>query len=163
MQESKFLEKNESIIKNLKNVHILEPFEDQDIYKLLEMSKLRKYKAGEYIFNQGQSETWFYLLLSGKVKISKNGKDVATLSNKGEIFGEMGAMNCSCRSASVQAVTNTVCLATDMFYFESLNGNDKMAFGYMLYRLMAESLSRRLRKTTDVMIKTKGRINLKFW
>ena len=163
MQESKFLEKNESMLKNLKSIGILEPFEDQEIFKLLEMSKVRKYKAGEHIIKQGQSETWFYLLLSGQVKISKNGKEVTILSDKGEIFGEMGAMDCSRRSASAHAVTNTVCLATDMFYIENLTGNDKTAFGYVLYRLLAEILSRRLRETTDTMIKSKGRLNLKFW
>lgn len=163
MQESKFLEKNASMLKNLKSIGILEPFEDQEIFKLLEMSKVRKYKAGEHILRQGQSETWFYLLLSGQVKISKNGKEVANLSEKGEIFGEMGAMDCSRRSASAYAVTNTVCLATDMFYIENLTGNDKTAFGYVLYRLLAEILSNRLRETTDAMIKSKGRLNLKFW
>jgi CRP-like cAMP-binding protein len=163
MQESKFLKKNESMLQNLKSIGILNPFEDQEIYKLLEMSKVRKYKAGENILKQGQSETWFYILLSGQVKISKNGKDVTLLSNKGEIFGEMGAMDCSLRSASAYAVTNTVCLATDMFYLENLTGNDKTAFGYVLYRLLAEILSRRLRQTTDAMIKSKGRLNLKFW
>lgn len=163
MQESKFLEKNETMLKNLKSISILEPFEDEEIYNLLDMSKVRKYKAGEHILKQGQSETWFYILLSGQVKISKNGKEVAILSDKGEIFGEMGAMNCSRRSASAYAVTNTVCLATDMFYIENLRGKEKTAFGYVLYRLLAEILSRRLRKTTDTMIKSKGRLNLKFW
>lgn len=151
------------MLKNLKSIGILEPFEDQEIYKLLEMSKVRKYKAGEHILKQGQSETWFYLLLSGQVKISKNGKQVTILSDIGDIFGEMGAMDCSRRSASAYAVTNTVCLATDMFYIENLTGNDKTAFGYVLYRLLAEILSRRLRNTTDAMIKSKGRLNLKFW
>ncbi|MGD9367388.1 MAG: cyclic nucleotide-binding domain-containing protein [Desulfobacteraceae bacterium] len=163
MQESKFLEKNESMLNNLKSIDMLQPFEDQEIYKLLEMSKVRKYKAGEHILKQGQSETWLYILLSGQVKISKNGKDVALLENKGEIFGEMGAMDCSRRSASAYAVTNTVCLATDMFYIENLTGNEKTAFGYVLYRLLAEILSSRLRQTTNAMIKSKGRLNLKFW
>lgn len=163
MQKSKFLEKNETILNSLKSIAILNPFEDQEICKLLEMSKIRKYKAGEHILKQGQSETLFYILLSGQVKITKNRKEVAILSEKGEIFGEMGAMNCTRRSASAVAVTNTVCLATDMFYIENLTGNDKTAFGYVLYRFLAEILSRRLRATTDAMIKSKGRLNLKFW
>lgn len=163
MQESKFLEKNESMLNKLKSIGILQPFEDQEIYRLLEMSKVRKYKAGEHILRQGQSETWFYVLLSGQVKISKNGKEIATLEEKGEIFGEMGAMDCSRRSASAYAETNTVCLATDMFYIENLTGNDKTAFGYVLYRLLAEILSSRLRETTNAMIKSKGRLSLKFW
>lgn len=163
MQESKFLEKNETMLNNLKSIALLNPFEDQEIYKLLEMSTIRKYKAGEHILKQGQLETLFYILLSGQVKITKNRKEVAILNDKGEIFGEMGAMNCSRRSASAIAVTNSVCLATDMFYIENLTGNARTAFGYVLYRFLAEILSHRLRATTDAMIESKGRLNLKFW
>jgi CRP/FNR family cyclic AMP-dependent transcriptional regulator len=163
MQESKFLEQNEAMLENLKGIDILQPFEDQEIYRLLEMSKIRKYQPGECILEEGRSETWLYMLLSGKVKISKEGKEIITLRRKGEIFGEMGALDSSRRSASAHAVTDTACLATDMFYLEKLTGTDKVAFGYVLYRLLAEILSRRLRQTTEALIQAKGRINLKFW
>jgi CRP/FNR family cyclic AMP-dependent transcriptional regulator len=151
------------MLESLKSIDVLEPFEDQELYRLLEMSKIRKYKAGECIVQQGRSDTWLYFLMFGRVEISKNGKKVTELSRKGEIFGEMGALDSSRRSASAHALTDTVCLATDMFYIEKLTGNDKIAFGYVLYRLLAEILSRRLRETTEALIAAKGRINLKFW
>lgn len=163
MKESTFLDKNESMLESLKNIDVLEPFEDQELHRLLEMSKIRKYKAGECIVQEGRSDTWLYILMFGRIKISKNGKEVTVLSRKGEIFGEMGALDSSRRSASAHALTDTVCLATDMFYIEKLTGNDKIAFGYVLYRLLAEILSRRLRQTTEALIEAKGRINLKFW
>ena len=163
MKETSFLQNNESMLENLRNIDVLEPFEDQELYKLLEMSKVRKYKAGEVIVQEGRSDTWLYFLMFGRVKISKKGKDVVDLTKKGEVFGEMGALDSSRRSASAHALTDTVCLATDMFYLEKLTGNDKIAFGYVLYRLLAEILSRRLRQTTDALIQAKGRINLKFW
>ncbi len=163
MKETTFLEKNESMLESLKNIEVLEPFEDQELYRLLEMSKIRKYKAGECIVQEGRSDTWLYFLMFGRVKITKNGKEVTELSHKGEIFGEMGALDSSRRSASAHALTDTVCLATDMFYIEKLTGSDKIAFGYVLYRLLAEILSRRLRQTTEALIQAKGRINLKFW
>ena len=75
----------------------------------------------------------------------------------------MGALNSSRRSASVFAETDTVCLATDMFYLEKLTGNEKIAFGYVLYRLLSEILSRRLRQTTTALIQAKSRLNFKFW
>ena len=163
MKETSFLDKNASMLDSLKSIDVLEPFEDQELYRLLEMSKIRKYRAGECIVEQGRSDTWLYFLMFGRVRISKNGKEVTVLTRKGEIFGEMGALDSSRRSASAHALTDTVCLATDMFYIEKLTGNDKIAFGYVLYRLLAEILSRRLRQTTDALIEAKGRINLKFW
>ena len=163
MKESAFLDKSASMLESLKNIDVLEPFEDQELYRLLEMSKIRKYKAGECIVEEGRHDTWLYFLMFGRVKISKNGKEVTVLTRKGEIFGEMGALDSSRRSASAHALTDTICLATDMFYLEKLTGNDKIAFGYVLYRLLAEILSRRLRQTTQALIEAKGRINLKFW
>lgn len=163
MKETSFLEKNVAMLENLRNIDVLEPFEDQELYKLLEMSKVRKYRAGEVIVQEGRSDTWLYFLMLGRVRISKKDKEIVTLSQKGEIFGEMGSMDSSRRSASVHAVTDTVCLATDMFYIEKLTGNEKIAFGYVLYRLLAEILARRLRETTAELIQSKSKLNLKFW
>ncbi len=148
---------------NLRKIDVLEPFDDVELQKLLEMSKIRKYKAGECIVEEGQSDTWLYFLMFGRITISKKGKEVTVLNRKGEIFGEMGALDSSRRSASAFAATDTVCMATDMFYLEKLTGPDKTTFGYVLYRLLAEILSRRLRQTTEELIQVKGRINLKFW
>ncbi len=163
MQETTFLDNNETMMENLKNIPVLEHFDDNELNKLLEMSKIRKYKAGECIVREGRSDTWLYFLMYGKIQISKQGKEVVALTRKGEVFGEMGALDSSRRSASAHAVTDTVCLATDIFYLEKLSGNEKLAFGYVFYRLMSEILSRRLRQTTEELIKAKGRINLKFW
>jgi CRP-like cAMP-binding protein len=163
MIETTFLDKNGSMLSNLKNIDVLEPFEDQELHRLLEMSKVRKFSAGECIVKEDQIDTWLYILLLGRIKVIKNGKQIIVLDRKGEIFGEMGALNSARRSASVIAETDTVCLATDMFYLEKLNGNEKIAFGYVLYRLLSEILSRRLRQTTTALIQSKSRLNFKFW
>jgi CRP-like cAMP-binding protein len=163
MKESSFLDTRDAVIESIKKIPVLQKFEDQELATLMEMSKIRKYKAGECIVQEGRSDTWIYFLILGNVSITKKGKKVTELTRKGEVFGEMGAIDSSRRSASAFAVTDTVCLATDIFYLEKLSGSDKAAFGYVLYRLLAEILSHRLRQTTDELMKVKGRINLKFW
>ncbi len=167
MQESNFLdkklEKNAEFIATIKKIPVLEPFSDEELERLIEMSKIRRYRPGECIVKEGQSETWLYFLMYGQVRIVKNGKDVAILKRRGDIFGEMGAIDSGRRSASAYAIQDTVCLATDIFYIEKLTGNEKLAFGYVLYRLIAEILARRLRQTTEALIRAKGRLNLKFW
>ncbi len=64
----------------------------------------------------------------------------------------MGAFDNAPRSASVQATTDTVCLATDLRLVESLPGTERMAFGYVLYRIVAAILAERLRETTRVLM-----------
>jgi CRP/FNR family transcriptional regulator, cyclic AMP receptor protein len=163
MLESAYNPINKSFLDSLRTIPVLEAFDEQELHRLLEMSKIRKYKAGECIVEEGRTDTWLYFLMYGQIRISKEGKELAVLQRKGEVFGEMGALDNARRSASAFAVTDTVCLATDIFYLEKLTGNDKLAFGYVFYRLVAEILSRRLRETTSALIKAKGRINLKFW
>ncbi len=163
MLETTFLENNAAMLESLKTIGVLEPFDDQELNKLLEMSKIRKFRAGECIMEEGQSDTWLYFLMYGQIRISKKKKEVAKLTRKGEVFGEMGAIDSSRRSASAHAITDVVCMATDIFYMEKLTGPEKQAFGFVFYRLMTEILSRRLRQTTDALIQAKGRVNLKFW
>lgn len=163
MLETNFLNQNTAMLDNIRNIPALNSFEDQSLNTLLEMSKIRKYAPGECIMHEGQSDTYLYFLIKGQIRITKMGKEVALLSSKGKIFGEMGALDSSRRSATAHAVTDVVCLATDTFYLEKLSSNDRITFGYLFYRMMAEILSQRLRQTTEEMIKHKGRINLKFW
>jgi hypothetical protein len=59
-------------------------------------------------------------------------------------------------------VGETVCLATDIYYIEQLSGTEKMAFGYVIYRVFSGVLAQRLRATTNELMELKGR-SLKIW
>jgi CRP-like cAMP-binding protein len=65
----------------------------------------------------------------------------------------MGAIDGSPRSATVYAVDNTTCLATDSFYIEKLAGQEKIAFGYIIYKIFAEILAIRLRTSNRELLK----------
>ncbi len=163
MSEPKILMENRHLIDLIKTIPIFEPFTEQELNNLLKMSKITQYRTGECIIKEGTSDTWVYFIISGQVSITKKGKKVALLQRKGDLFGEMGAINSSFRSASAHAAVKTVCLATDIFYSKTLSGNDKTAFGYVLYRIFSEILAHRLRITTNALLKAQGKINLKFW
>ena len=163
MKQSDYLEENKQIIENLRKLPVFEPFEEAELRKLLSMSKIKKYKSGEIIIKEGTRDTYIYFLVNGKVRITKRGKEVAILQHRGDIFGEMGAIDSSPRSGSVYAEEDTVCIATDIFYIDNLTGNDKIAFGYVLYRIFTEILADRLRITTKELMKLKGKKSLKFW
>ena len=126
------------------------------------MSKIRKYKPGETIFQQGSSDTWLYFLIYGKVRLMKDDKPVTLLSRRGDVFGEMGAIECAPRSATAVAHGDTVCLATDIYYIEQLSGTDKLAFGYVIYRVFASVLASRLRSTTSELLGLQGR-SIQIW
>ncbi|MGD9310387.1 MAG: hypothetical protein PVG51_14685, partial [Desulfosarcina sp.] len=64
--------------------------------------------------------------------------------------------------ASAVAYGEVVCLATDIYYIEQLTGTDRMAFGYVIYRVFAGVLADRLRRTTEELMSLKGR-SIKIW
>lgn len=162
MQETDFLKGNQRVLNDIKKFEIFEPFQDDELHHLMAMSKIRKYNPGEKIFEQGSADTWLYFLVYGQVRLMKDNQSVVLLQRRGDIFGEMGAIECAPRSASAVAVGETVCLATDIYYIEQLTGTDKLAFGYVIYRVFAEVLAERLRTTTEALLEFRGR-SLKIW
>ncbi|BBO76688.1 hypothetical protein DSCW_41050 [Desulfosarcina widdelii] len=162
MQETDFLRGNQRVLKDIRKFEIFEPFQEDELQHLMSMSKIRKYNAGETIFEQGSSDTWLYFVVYGKVRLMKDEKPVALLQRRGDIFGEMGALECAPRSAAAVAVGETVCLATDIYYIEQLTGTDKLAFGYVIFRVFASVLADRLRATTEQLMEFKGR-SIKIW
>jgi CRP/FNR family transcriptional regulator, cyclic AMP receptor protein len=155
MLESDYLKDNLKFLQKLREIPTLDAFSETDLRRFLELSKVRKYQPGEVILAEGFFDCWVYFLVSGKVHIIKNGETLSTLRRTGDVFGEMGVIDGAPRSASVYAVTETVCLATDASYIDRLSGNDRVAFCYVLYRVFCEILASRLRLTSDELIKVK--------
>lgn len=45
--------------------------------------------AGQYLMFQGEMTDSIYFLLEGAVRVTKDGYDVAVITDKGAVFGEM--------------------------------------------------------------------------
>lgn len=159
MRESKYLKANEENLKKLLAIPVLKQFETKDLEGLLRLSKVRQYEAGERIIAEGEVEKKIYFLISGKVRISKAGEDISTLQRTGDLFGEMGAIAKTDRSASVHALTNTTCLTISTEYIDRLSDKDKIAFCYILYRGIAGILVERIRKTDADLAEAKVEIS----
>jgi CRP-like cAMP-binding protein len=163
MKETEYLEENEKIIEEIRKIPIFGPFDEDELETLLKMSKLRVYEPGETIIKQRNVDAWIYFLIYGHVAITKDGKEITKIKRRGDIFGEMRFINDAPRSASAQALANTVCLAIDAELIGRLTGDDKVAFGYILYRIFSEILADRLRLMNEELIKIRGKDAMKFW
>jgi CRP-like cAMP-binding protein len=163
MKETDYLLGNEKIIDDLKKMPIFEPFNRGELQTLLNMSKLRTYRSGEVIVQEGNVDSWVYFLVYGKVRILKDEKEVTTLQRKGDVFGEMRFIDASPRSASAYADGDVACLAVDTEYVEKLAGDDRIAFGYIMYRVFSEILAGRLRALTKELMEAKGKDELSIW
>lgn len=159
MIESKYLKENIENIQRLMTIQALKHFETRNLGKLLRLSKIRQYEDGEQIIQEGDLDPWLYFLLSGSIRIVKEGEEIGTINRKGEIFGEMRIIDDQSRSASVYAVGPTVCLAVDMAAGGRLNPSDekdaRLEFLLLLYRIFAEYITIRLRLTNEELVKAK--------
>ena len=162
MLESRYLKDNIENIQKLLAIPALRNFETKSLQKLLRLSKIREYENGELIIKEGALDPWLYFLLSGKIRVSKEGLEINTIDKKGEIFGEMRIIDSMKRSASVYAVGKTICLAVDTSAKNRISDQDptdeKLDFLLLLYRIFAEYMSIRLRLTNDELITAKKKI-----
>jgi CRP-like cAMP-binding protein len=145
-------------IRFLKRIFPLEFLEEKNIEQLLIFSEIRKYDIGTTIITQGETDGFIYYLVSGSVRIKKNGKTVAVLRRSGDIFGEMSAIDGSSRSASVYAEEDCVCLSVDIRRLEPIHTTQILAFKYLVYRSLSEVLVVRLRQTTSELILARDEI-----
>jgi len=163
MKETTYLEENNRLIDFLKKIPVFEPFDETELGSLLKISKMKVYNDKECILKEGSTDSLIYFLVSGKVRITKSGRDLVVLRRRGDVFGEMGVISLAPRSASAYADGKTICLATDFYLIENLAGDDRVLFGYVLYRIFSEILVNRLKITTEELMKVKPKSGLKFW
>ena len=153
--KSDYIKDNYHIIQKLMQMPTLKALKEENLKELLRLSKVKKFKSGELIFEEDSYESLIYYLISGKTRIVKGGKEIAVLGHSGDVFGEMGPIEESVRSASVYAVDETVCVEIDITNIDRVLGDDKYALRHIIYRGFAEVLANRLRVTTEELGRTK--------
>jgi CRP-like cAMP-binding protein len=150
MKESPYIGENKRLINLLKKIERFNLFSDEDIRRFLELAKLKEYDAGEVIMGEGEADTWLYFLIGGAVEIVKDSKVIGYLHRTGDIFGEMGVIDGSPRSATVLASDKkAVVIGVDASLVDRRLREKDISFAYTMYRLFAEILAVRLRHTTE--------------
>jgi CRP/FNR family transcriptional regulator, cyclic AMP receptor protein len=162
MIESKYLKNDIKNIQRLLVIPTLQKFEQESLGRLLKLSKIRQYDRGECIIREGDQDPWLYFLLSGKVRVEKEGVEIFQINKIGDLFGEMRVVDNSSRSASIYAETPATCLAINTSgkkgFGVSGSGDRDVEFLLVLYRIFSEFVSIRLRITNEELIQTKKEI-----
>ena len=115
---------------SLEKLRTLEPFArlpGEEIRRLFEnggVLRLRRYDAGEVIIEEGEYDSWTFFLISGEVVVASQGRQLASITDLGEVFGEWGPVRGQPRTARVEAVSDTLCLAIDLSLLDHLQSED---------------------------------------
>lgn len=109
------------------------------------MSENVKFEAGELIFKEGDKATVFYVIRSGKVRITRNGIVLDEIG-RNAFFGEMSLIDGRPRSASATALEPTECATiSEEDFGQRLHNLDPVMQG--IFRVLVErirTLNRRL-------------------
>lgn len=145
MLERDFDPSNNEILEQLRRIPAFAPLDEGQIKAVIQLSRLRKYEVGEIVIHEGEYDHWVYFLIQGELDITHKGVHVGTIRRLGDVFGEMGIIDGSPRSATIKAVKPAMCVAVDASIFDRLAGADRCAVQALFYRIFCEIMALRLR------------------
>jgi CRP/FNR family transcriptional regulator, cyclic AMP receptor protein len=124
----------------LRAVPLFSRLEKDALERLASVVVSRKHAKGDTIVEQGEQAVAFYVIVSGRVGVTKGGQQLAELG-PGSFFGEMALLDGYPRSTGVTALDDTELLAMTRWDFTAeLRSTPAMAVA------MLPVLSRRIRE-----------------
>jgi CRP-like cAMP-binding protein len=112
------LSRNEKI-EMLGSMPLFQGVEADDLGGIADRSVEVDYSAGGVIVREGEIGTGFFVVVSGAVRVVRDGESVSTLG-RGEFFGELSVLDHRPRNAQVVAAEPTTCLALASWDLEAV-------------------------------------------
>jgi len=131
----------------LKKIPLFRYLTYQELVKVLNITYLETYEAGTEIIKEADSGEELYIILAGKVLVSRSGQEIVEL-HPGIHFGEMALVDQSPRSATVTAREATRLLVVQRRSFYTLIRKEPVLAVKLLWSFV-QVLSRRLRETNE--------------
>ena len=131
------------------NVDFFHNFNDGELLALLKSTQREMFEDSESVFKEGTRGDKMYIIISGSVRISRpigrQQEEVLVTLESGVLFGEMGPIDQSPRSANATAIGETVLLSLR----ESILRQNSVGLAYKLYKNFSVMLAERLRSTNQ--------------
>lgn len=128
---------------NVQNLSFFHNFTKEQVRELVTASNVVRVRQGRAIIRKGDIEDVFYILLSGRVNVSNEGRTLAVI-NSGECFGEMSLISNKPRHATVAAETDCTLLKISSILLNRSSERVQLLF----YQNFASALVRRLEKSS---------------
>jgi CRP/FNR family transcriptional regulator, cyclic AMP receptor protein len=150
---------------DLSRTTIFSGIPEEKISKLADLVKVQNFEADQQLMKEGESGSSLFILLSGEVEVTKSlvfrsgtvdplDKSLIRLSSKAfPFFGEMSLFDRnSARNATVRTVSPCQFAVIELADLVRLSETDH-EIGYRIFLNIASSLSDRLSKTNNDLLK----------
>ena len=139
----------EVFIRLKENVVFFRNFNDGELLGVLKSTQQEVFQDKEIVFKEGTRGDKMYIIISGGIRISRplgrKEEEVLARLETGQLFGEMGPIDQSPRSARATAEGDTVLLSLR----EALLRDNNLGLAYKLYKNFSVMLAERLRATNE--------------
>ncbi|AFM26496.1 serine/threonine-protein kinase [Desulfomonile tiedjei] len=142
---------DDELVENLKKFELFSLFSEEEISELVKVGEFVTCHAGQYIIRENETDSNFFVLLEGNVKVVKQSR-ILTGFLPGAVFGEVGAFARQQRSAGVVAQGDCKLLQINALLFKELDPLLQLKMLHIVLRNIASlviSLDGELMQLTD--------------
>ena len=125
----------------VKNQQFFKEFSDSEIWELINASLWRQVPNNHIIIKEGEIEKAFYLLVKGRVVVTKQKIFIDTLEI-GDCFGEMGFLSGKRRIATIQALEECTLMTINTSAMQHASINCQLKFHKIFLHAMVNRLTR---------------------
>ena len=115
-------------------------FAESQIDEIISASNVVEFENGKTIFEEGEIDDSFYILISGQVTAQKGGREVATLES-GVCFGEMAYLTGEARSATITSKGECILLKFSATLLNKLPESIQLLFYKNFTKMLIKRLS----------------------
>ncbi len=126
----------------LKSIDLFSQIPGEDLVRVAQIAEETNFESGESVMIEGELGTSMFLIVAGRVKVTKGAQVITELGEK-ECVGEMAILDSEPRSATVTATEPVAALKIEREDFHDLMF-EKMEIALGVIKV----LTRRLRATT---------------
>lgn len=154
------------------SVEFFHDLSDLELYTFLKFMNPENFHKGDVIFEEDVPGDKLYILINGKVSITKRtGKKGGVVKETelgiilpGQCFGEMGLIDNRARSAKATTIENAVLFSiTDKVLLRMSNSRKFFPISLKLYRNFAQMLARRLRTSNQKVVELEAKSSGNSW
>jgi serine/threonine protein kinase len=131
-----------------KKINFFRDFSPNELAEVSQVIQTVSFPDKAAIISEGAIEDCFYIVVSGKVRVSKNDRTIRILTN-GDCFGEMAYMAKTARTADVEAIGQTELLRVNPTAIDQTSKDTQLRF----FKVFSTTLVQRLIETNEILAK----------